>query len=102
MLPVYYTGLCTGHSKKEATGKVLSQSTLTESHVKKLVAIFQSDVTKFDRKRYCTLFLRYAGLCARYSMKEAISLSVKRSKEYHEKAVYVNFQFSNLKLSQER
>ena len=25
------------------------------------------------------------------ALKEAISLSVKRSKEYHEKAVYVNF-----------
>ena len=61
-----------------------------KSHVKKEVMIFHSDVTKFDRKRYCTLFLSYAGLFARCFMKEAISLLVKRSKEYHKNAIYVN------------
>ena len=58
VLPVYYTMLCPGRSKKEETNcYVLSLSTLAESHVKKQVVIFQADVTKFVRKRYCTLVL---------------------------------------------
>ena len=63
ILPVYYTGLCTGRSKIEETlgSFVLNESTkffvFNGKSRKKSVVIFQSDGTKFDRKRYCTLFL---------------------------------------------
>ena len=47
------------------------------SHVK--VVIFQSDITKFDQKKYFRLFLYYTGLCARYSVKEAINSFFQKS-----------------------
>ena len=54
MQPAYYTGLCIGRSTKEITDRFFRRI-FTESH-KKLIFIFQADVTKLIKKVLHFLF----------------------------------------------
>ena len=103
MLPVNYTGLRAGCTKKEAT--VFSQSTLTEIVTLKnklgcssliLLNLIKNGILHFF---FAMLALVHDALRRRQLQ---ISFRVRRSKEHHETSIYINFYFSNPKLSQER
>ena len=79
ILTVYYTGLCSGRSEKEELLDFFVEHVNGNSHVKKQVVIFQSDITKFNQKRYFTVFLCYTGLCSQCSMKEALIFSYSKA-----------------------